>query len=67
MATTGRNGQRGHCSDRRLDAELSNGYVRFYNDQGQPIDLDGKPTGQAATHVPRNIDGSYPLPKGWQQ
>jgi hypothetical protein len=47
--------------------DYPNGYVRFYNDQGQPIDLHGKPTSQAATHIPRNVDGSYPLPKGWQQ
>ncbi|MGX1810191.1 hypothetical protein ACWIGI_31125 [Nocardia sp. NPDC055321] len=42
-----------------------NGYVRFYNEQGQAIDLDGKPTGKAATHIPKNADGTYPKPPGW--
>lgn len=49
------------------------GYVRFYNDQGQPIGLDGKPNvpgGSKAdnrehTHIPVNPDGSYPTPRGW--
>jgi hypothetical protein len=42
-----------------------NGYVRYYNDQGQPIGLDGKPGPNSATHVPINADGSYPAPQGW--
>ncbi|MFO7190957.1 hypothetical protein [Thermocrispum sp.] len=41
------------------------GYVRFYNKHGQPINLDGKPGSRADTHIPRNPDGSYPVPKGW--
>jgi hypothetical protein len=42
-----------------------NGYVRFYNEGGQPIGLNGKPGSQAATHIPMNPDGTYPLPAGW--
>ncbi|TDP96268.1 WXG100 family type VII secretion target [Labedaea rhizosphaerae] len=41
------------------------GYVRFYNDRGQPINLDGKPGPNSETHIPLNPDGTYPLPKGW--
>ncbi|MFF1300999.1 MULTISPECIES: RHS repeat-associated core domain-containing protein [unclassified Streptomyces] len=42
-----------------------NGYVRFTNKHGQPIGLDGKPGSKAATHIPMNPDGTYPLPAGW--
>lgn len=41
------------------------GYVRYYNGRGQPIGLDGKPGSQAHTHIPRNPDGSCPVPKDW--
>jgi hypothetical protein len=41
------------------------GYVRLYNKHGQPIGLDGKPGTKAATHIPMNPDGTYPLPVGW--
>ena len=43
------------------------GYVRFYNEHGQPIGRDGKPGSNAATHIPRRVDGTYPIPKGWHQ
>jgi hypothetical protein len=46
-------------------AQYPNGYVRFYNDYGQPIGLNGKPGSPLATHISRNPDGTYPLPKGW--
>jgi len=50
-----------------------NGYVRFYNEHGQPIGLDGKPNvpgGTKAdnarhTHIPINPDGTYSTPEGW--
>ncbi|MEU4564356.1 putative T7SS-secreted protein [Actinoplanes sp. NPDC023936] len=41
------------------------GYVRFYNQHGQPVGLDGKPGPNPATHIPIRPDGSYPVPQGW--
>jgi RHS repeat-associated protein len=41
-----------------------NGYVRFYNQIGQPIDVNGKPTGRAETHFPRDWAGPWP-PGPW--
>lgn len=41
------------------------GYVRFYNEHGQPIGLDGLPGSRAATHIELSVDGSYPIPEGW--
>jgi len=41
------------------------GYVRFYNEHGQPISLNGKPGPNSETHIARGPDGSYALPEGW--
>jgi hypothetical protein len=45
--------------------QYPNGYVRFTNEHNQPINLDGKPDTRPETHIPRNPDGSFPIPKGW--
>ncbi|MGW6625683.1 WXG100-like domain-containing protein [Nocardia sp. NPDC055002] len=45
--------------------DYPNGYVRFYNEHGQPLKLDGKPGSNADTHIPKNPDGTYPKPPGW--
>ncbi|MDZ7886255.1 MAG: hypothetical protein U5N53_26640 [Mycobacterium sp.] len=47
------------------DPRYPNGYVKFTNEHNQPINLDGKPGPRAETHIPRNPDGSYPIPEGW--
>ena len=47
------------------DPRYPNGYVKFTNEHNQPINLEGKPGTRADTHIPRNSDGSYPIPKGW--
>ncbi|GAA0534875.1 WXG100 family type VII secretion target [Saccharopolyspora thermophila] len=41
------------------------GYVRFYNEHGQPVGLNGKPGPNSQTHIPLRPDGSYPVPEGW--
>ncbi|KZF06610.1 hypothetical protein A2J03_24225 [Rhodococcus sp. EPR-157] len=46
-------------------ARYPNGYVRYYNEHGQPIDLNGKPGPQSSTHIPIEPDGSFAVPKGW--
>lgn len=47
------------------DNRYPNGYVRFYNEEGQPLRLDGKPGSNPESHIPKNPDGTYPKPPGW--
>lgn len=49
------------------DGRYPNGYVRFTDEHGQYLDINGKPGPRNApeTHIPRNPDGSYPTPPGW--
>jgi hypothetical protein len=44
--------------------QYPNGYVRYYNQHGQPLDVFGKPGSQATTHIPLDHVGSI---KGWPQ
>lgn len=42
--------------------QYSNGYVRFYNEYGQRIGLDGLPGTNSVMHIPLNPGGTYALP-----
>jgi hypothetical protein len=42
--------------------QYPNGYVRYYNQHGQPLDVFGKPGNQATTHIPLDFNGQIP---GW--
>ena len=42
-----------------------NGYARFYNEHGQPVNLAGKPGPRSETHIPLQTDGSLQVPDGW--
>lgn len=46
-------------------SQYPNGYVRFYNEHGQPVGLDGRPGPNSATHIPKGADGTYRVPEGW--
>jgi hypothetical protein len=46
-------------------AQYPNGYVRFYNEYGQPLTLEGNPGANPLTHIPLEPDGSFPIPEGW--
>ena len=36
------------------------GYVRYYNNFGQPLDPFGKPGDRASRHIPLDYEGSIP-------
>jgi len=38
------------------------GYVVYYNEYGQPLDVFGRPGGRAFTHIPIDYEGPIP---GW--
>jgi hypothetical protein len=61
----GSSGNADMVRDMEPTAQYPNGYVRFYNEHGQPVGLDGKPGPNSATHIPKAADGSYPVPQGW--
>lgn len=42
-----------------------NGYVRFHNAHGQPLDLTGRPGSRSTSHIPINPDGTFDVPAGW--
>ena len=52
--------------DPGADPRYPDGYVKFTNEHNQPINLDGKPATRPEAHIPRNPDGTYPIPKGWR-
>jgi hypothetical protein len=43
-------------------SKYPNGYVRYYNEYGQPLDVFGKPGPASATHIPQDYQGPWP---GW--
>jgi hypothetical protein len=52
------------------DDRYPNGYVAFTNKGGQRIDLYGKSHFRKTSddvHITRNSDGSFPVPKGWNE
>jgi hypothetical protein len=42
--------------------QYSDGYVRYYNDQGQPLDVNGNPGPASATHISQTYQGPW---SGW--
>lgn len=49
----------------RITIDYPHGYVRFFNEGGQALKLDGKPGSHAETHHHLRPDGTYDLPRGW--
>jgi hypothetical protein len=36
------------------------GYLRYYNEYGQPLDINGKTGPESATHIPLDYPGQIP-------
>ena len=47
-------------------SDYPHGYVRYCNEWGQALDVNGKPGSRATTHFPIKEDGTYERPKGWK-
>ncbi|NUO34185.1 MAG: hypothetical protein HOQ27_03795 [Dermatophilaceae bacterium] len=45
--------------------DYPHGYVIFYNSEGQPLNVEGKPGPRAQTHLAVDGDGTFPIPEGW--
>ncbi|MGH9267328.1 MAG: hypothetical protein ACRD0D_04040 [Acidimicrobiales bacterium] len=43
-------------------SKYPNGYVRYYNQYGQPLDVYGRPGPPSATHISQDYQGPWP---GW--
>ena len=46
--------------DAGVDPRYPQGYIRYYNSSGQPLDIYGKTGTQAATHIPLDYNGPMP-------
>jgi hypothetical protein len=42
--------------------QYPNGYFRYYNNHGQPLNANGRPASRGATHFPEDHKGALP---GW--
>lgn len=40
--------------------QYPNGYFRYYNPRGQPLDVNGQPGSRGATHIPEDFTGQLP-------
>ncbi|NUR80364.1 MAG: hypothetical protein HOQ21_07980 [Dermatophilaceae bacterium] len=45
--------------------DYPHGYVIFYNSEGQPLNVEGKPGPRSQTHLAVDGDGTFPIPEGW--
>jgi hypothetical protein len=43
-----------------LTAKYPSGYVRYYNEYGQPLDVYGTPGPPSTTHIPQDYQGPWP-------